>query len=158
MKDAIWIDAERARVLKEDAEYENSKFKYMSSRFESLEMLLMDIREVSRNSNYYVKIAAMKGGKKMPKIEYYDNEHLPSVIVENERKRKEEEERRKREDPDGSLTEEEKKKKHDAWFKRMYDTMKRVKELREKQNGEGELGHFYDGENGGAKTEAEKPK
>lgn len=110
-------------------------------------MLLMDIREVERNTNYYVKIAAMKGGKRMPKIEYYDNEHLPSVIVENERKRKEEEERKKREDPDGSLTEEEKKNQYDRWFKRMYDTMKRVKELREQQQGKLKLGHFDDGPN-----------
>ncbi len=84
IKDAIWIEYEQRRVDEEEAKYEESKIKFMDNRFESLYLSLLDIREVERNTNYYQKLSAMKEAKR-PKIEFYPDKHLPSVMVNKQR-------------------------------------------------------------------------
>lgn len=100
VKDAIWIERERYNASVEKNKEEESKYKFAIERFEDLQLLLLDIREVSRNTNVYVKLAALKGGKRPPRVKPIKAEDLPSEIVSRRKRQiqKQKEEQMKKAD------------------------------------------------------------
>jgi len=87
VKDVIWIERERYNASVENNKETENKYKFAIERFEDLQLLLLDIREVSRNTNVFVKLAALKDSKRPPRIKPIKVEDLPSEIV-SRRKRK----------------------------------------------------------------------
>ena len=137
VKDAIWIDVERALRAKDEWEYKKSKMEYLGRRFDELHLALMDNREVARSTNYFTQIAALKEAKH-PKFTYYEDEHLPSVIAEKRREKEEadKEARQRRLDADRRLAEirAREAQEESALVRKMWMHMKRV-ESAEKQYG-----------------------
>lgn len=85
VKDAIWIDCERSLATKDEVEYEQSKVKFLSEKLDSIHIMLMDIREIDKNNNIYVQVAAKKGGTKRIKLDPITNDDLPSGQIQKQR-------------------------------------------------------------------------
>lgn len=88
IKDAIWLEHALHLKRMDKVKSDDAKLKFALDRLEELELYMLDIREISRNTNVYVKLAALKGGKRPPKIRPIKTDELPSEIV-SKRKRKE---------------------------------------------------------------------
>lgn len=87
VKDAIWLDYAIAFKQKREHEAEYSKFKFQNEQFEILYGLLLDVKEIDKNTNSFVQIAALKGSKS--KINPIKDEQLPSHILNEARKKNE---------------------------------------------------------------------
>ncbi len=137
VKDAIWLDVERALRAKDEWEYKKSKMEYIGRRFDDLHLALMDNREIARSTNYFTQIAALKEAKH-PKFTYYESENLPSVIAEKRREKEEAEKvaKQRRLDADKRLAEirAQEAAEESLLVKKMWMHMKRV-EAAEKQYG-----------------------
>lgn len=137
VKDAIWIDVERALRAKDDWEYKKTQMEYLGRRFDDLHLALLDNREVARSTNYFAQIAALKESKRA-KFTYYESDNLPSVIAEKRREKEEAsrkalEERKRRADRLAEIRRQEAAE-ESLLVKRMWTHMKRV-EAAEKQFG-----------------------
>lgn len=81
IKDAIWLEHALHLKRMDKVKSDDAKLKFAMDRLEELELYVLDIREISRNTNVYVKLAALKGGKRPPKIRPIKSCELPSEIV-----------------------------------------------------------------------------
>lgn len=79
VKDAIWIEAERALAAEENGKNESAKFKYLTDRFDRLEMYLSDARHLLTLAEFSARLAAVKGSKSVKKMKPIDPKTLPSV-------------------------------------------------------------------------------
>lgn len=96
VKDAIWLEVERWLAEKRRLDEERTRYEFIDRRFEMMYYMLMDNREVLRNMDYFMQIAALKEAKH-PKFEFFPHDKLPSVVMERERE-KAERERKEREE------------------------------------------------------------
>lgn len=89
VKDLIWVNVAQGLKFKREFEIKSKDIEHQFKIAEALHLALCDIREVSRDTNLFVRmLAAAKTGQK--RIEGFDPKDLPSVRVETERKEKEE--------------------------------------------------------------------
>lgn len=79
VKDAIWIETERALAAEENGKSESAKFKYMADRFDRIEMYLSDARHIMTLCEFSARLAAVKGSKSVKKMKPIDPKTLPSV-------------------------------------------------------------------------------
>lgn len=88
VKDLIWVNVCQSLRLKRTYEFEKVKREAHLKDLEQLAFLLADIRAVSRDTNWFVRIAAVKGTK-VKKIDPFPDEALPSIAVERQREEQE---------------------------------------------------------------------
>lgn len=90
VKDLIWVNVCQSLRLKQKYEFEKVKRDVQIKDLEQLAFLLADIRAISRDTNFFARIAAVKGSK-VRKIDPFPDAALPSVAIEHERKEQEKE-------------------------------------------------------------------
>ena len=85
----IWVNIAQGIKFKREFEIKNQTLENQFKVAEALHLALCDIREVSRDTNLFVRmLVAAKTGQK--RVEMFDPKELPSVRIETERKEAEE--------------------------------------------------------------------
>ena len=85
VKDLIWINIGQALKIRRSGERELERFKADLKMLDTIYLAICDCRELAANTNYFCRVAALKGTK-VRKIDPFDTIQLPSVAVEEERK------------------------------------------------------------------------
>ena len=88
VKDLIWVNVCQSLRMKHQYELEKVKREVQLKDLEQLAFLLADIRAISRDTNFFSRIAAIKGSK-IRKIDPFPDAALPSVAIEEQRKEQE---------------------------------------------------------------------
>ena len=90
VKDLIWVNVCQSLRLKQKYEFEKVKREAHLKDLEQLVFLLADIRAISRDTNFFARIAAVKGSK-VRKIDPFPDAALPSIAIEQQREEQEKE-------------------------------------------------------------------
>lgn len=99
VKDLIWVNVCQGLKLKRDFDIEKAKRDARIRDLEVLCFLLADIRAIARDSNYFVRVAALKGSG-IRKLKPLPDDALPSVAAEKAKVQREEDEKLKRMTPE----------------------------------------------------------
>ncbi len=85
VKDLIWVNVGQSLKSKRNMDLEVSRYQAEAKNFEAAYLVLLDLRSIEHNTNFYTRINAYKDTKQK-KIESLSVKTFPSMIFEKERK------------------------------------------------------------------------
>lgn len=85
IKDLIWVNVCQSLKLKSKYEFEKAKREAELKDLELVLFILADIRAITRDTNYFVRVNAVKGTVEFKKIKPMPDEAMPSVMIEKQR-------------------------------------------------------------------------
>lgn len=85
VRDLIWVNTAQAIRVRRSGKQEVDLLSTKMKTMEMLYLAICDCRELSMDSNFYMRFSALKGSK-VKRVKPFDEKNLPSNYVEEERK------------------------------------------------------------------------